>query len=134
MLGFIFWVSAKVFDYVLPFRPSGEEWDIAYFCGAATVDWILYRITPLFVEGKLSRDVEALLIASITTHALGFALYMAFSPPSIHNWIIQGINYVLAIRLFYSGGCDAFTGTDCLGAFRRTAFRRSCHVDARENR
>lgn len=114
----LFWGSAKGFDVLITTRPPGEYWDMAYFGSAATVDWAMYRLTPLFVAGDLRRDVEALCIASIVTNALGFALYMADSPPSIYNWIIKGINYVLAIRLTIMGGGDVFNYFDWRGLVR----------------
>lgn len=110
-LGLVFLVTAKAYDALSPCRPIGEFWDMAYFGGAATVDWFMYRISRRFVGGALCRDVEALCIASIVTNALGFALYMAEYPPSIYNWIIAGINYVLAIRLTLMGGGDVFHPT-----------------------
>lgn len=95
---------------------------MAYFGGAATVDWIMYHLSSRFVGGKLCRDVEALCIASIVTNALGFALYMAEFPPSVYNWMILGINYVLAIRLTLMGGGDVLNSTywrDMVRSFNR---------------
>lgn len=126
-LGLIFYGSFKAFAHLIPLRPAGEQWDAAYFAGAATVDWLIFRITPLFARGQLCRDIESLLIASIATHAFGFALYMAYAPPSIHNWIIQGINYVLAIRLITTGGSDVFNGIDVRGILRGLAAGRAGH-------
>lgn len=102
----LFWSTGKAFDLLITKRPSGEYWDMAYFGSAATVDWFMYQLCQKFTTGKLCRDVEALCIASIVTNALGFALYMASSPPTIYNWIIMGINYVLVIRLTVMGGGD----------------------------
>lgn len=102
-LGLLFFGTAKVFDMLIVRRPAGEYWDMAYYCSAASVDWMMYRLTPRFVRGKLCRDVQALTTASMVVNALGFALYMAYAPPYIYNWIIRGINYVLAIRLTFSG-------------------------------
>lgn len=101
---------------------------MAYFAGAATVDWMMYRLTPQLVEGKLCRDIEALCIASMLTHAIGFALYMAWYPPYFHNWIIKGINYVLAFKLIYTGGGNAFNDIDWRGLVRSAFLRRSNHM------
>lgn len=106
VLALLFWCSAKAFALMIPCRPAGEYWDMAYFGGAATVDWAMYHLCHRFIGGKLCRDVEALCIASIVANALGFGLYMADSPPSLYNWTISGINYVLAIRLTLMGGGD----------------------------
>lgn len=123
----LFWGSAKVFDALITARPPGEYWDMVYFGSAATIDWMMYRASGRFLAGDLLRDVEALCIASIVTNALGFALYMADSPPSIYNWIIKGINYVLAIRLTIMGGGDVLNGFDWRGLVRGAAFRRLDH-------
>lgn len=128
-LGALFYATFKAFAYAAPLRPSGEDWDMVYFAGAATVDWIMYRITPLLTEGTLCRDIEALCIASIVAHAIGFALYMAWSPPYFHNWIIKGINYVLAIRLIYTGGGDVFNHNYWRDMVRGDIPRRARHVD-----
>lgn len=121
-LAVLFYATAKAFDAVIPLRPHGEFWDMAYFGGAATVDWFMYHTCHRFIIGKLCRDVEALCIASIVTNALGFALYMAEFPPSIYNWMILGINYVLAIRLTLMGGGDVLNSTywrDMVRSFNR---------------
>lgn len=122
-LGALFWLTFKVFEVAIAMRPYGEGWDMAYFAGAATVDWMMYRLTPRFVEGKLCRDIEALCIASILVHAIGFALYMAWSPPYFHNWLIKGINYVLAIRLIFTGGSNVFNNIDWRGVVRGALLR-----------
>lgn len=106
-LGFMFLATGFIFDKAISARPYGEYWDMAYFGSAATVDWMMLRLCGVFIKGKLQRDVEALCIASIVTNALGFALYMADSPPDLYNWVIRVINYVLAIRLIFMGGGDA---------------------------
>lgn len=105
---FVFLGSAKVFALLISYRAEGEYWDMAYFGSAATVDWFMYHLCHRFISGKLCRDVEALCIAFIVTNALGFGLYMADNPPSLYNWMISGINYVLAIRLTLMGGGDVF--------------------------
>ena len=123
-LGVLFWLTFKVFEAVIAMRPPGEKWDIAYFVGAAVVDWMMYRLTPHFVEGKLCRDIEALCIASMLVHAVGFALYMAYSPPYFHNWTIRGLNYVLAFKLIFTGGSNVLTHFDWRGVVRGAFLRR----------
>lgn len=110
-LAVLFYATAKAFDALIPHRPIGEFWDMAYFGGAATVDWFMFYACRRFVSGALLRDMEALCIASIVANALGFALYMAEDPPTVYNWIIAGINYVLAVRLTLMGGGDVFNST-----------------------
>ncbi len=124
-LAVLFYGTAKAFDAIAPHRPIGEFWDMTYFGGAASIDWFMYHACRRFVGGKLLRDVEALCIASIVTNALGFALYMAEYPPSIYNWMILGINYVLAIRLTLMGGGDVFNPTYWRDMVRGVARGRS---------
>ena len=100
----LFWMMAKAFDVFAARLPDGEFWDTSYYCFAATTEYIMYYQCRRFVTGKLCRDLEALCIASILAHAFGIKLYMAYSPPSTYKWIIQGINYVLAIRVIFTGG------------------------------
>lgn len=130
-LGAAFWLSAGAFDTLIVLRPETVDWDMAYFGIAATVDWMMYRMTPRFIGGALCRHVEALCIASIVANALGFALYLADTPPDIYNWIIKGINYALAIRLTITGGGDAINYFDLRGMVRG-AFTRRVGYQAKE--
>lgn len=107
----LFYGTAKAYDAIIPLRPEGEFWDMAYFGFAASVDWFMFHVCHRLISGKLLRDIEALCIASIVINALGFALYMAEYPPSIYNWMIAGVNYVLVIRLILMGGGDVFNNT-----------------------
>lgn len=130
----LFMMTAKTFDLVIPYRPSGEYWDMAYFGSAMTVDWLMFHMCRRFISGKLCRDVEALCIASIVTNALGFALYMAEYPPSIYNWMILGLNYVLAIRLTLMGGGDVPNTTHFWDLVRGVARGRVHLYSKKENR
>lgn len=121
----LFFATAKAFDFAIVHRPYGEFWDMTYFAGAASVDWFMFKACHRFTSGKLCRDVEALCIASIVTNALGFALYMASIPPSIYNWTIAGINYVLVVRLIFLGGSDAFNNYHWRDLVRGAAGGRS---------
>lgn len=127
-LGLLFVMAYQLCKFIMPMRPAGENWDVVYFGGAATFDWIMYRLTPHFVEGKLCRDIEALCIASILVHAIGFALYMAWTSPYFHNWSIRGINYVLAFKLIFTGGGNAFNDIDWGGLVRGDFLRRQNHA------
>jgi hypothetical protein len=128
----LFYATAKAYDAIIPLRPSGEFWDMTYFGFAASVDWFMYRICHRFISGKLLRDIEALCIASIVINALGFALYMAEYPPSIYNWMITGVNYVLAIRLTLMGGGDVFHNTHWRDMVRSVAGGRSYSAKEKE--
>lgn len=128
LLGALFYAVAKSFDRLIPFRPSGEFWDMAYYLLAATCDWLLFRNAHWFVRGKLHRDIQALYTASIVANAFGYVLYLAWSPPSFYNWIIQGINYAIAIRLIITGGHDVLNHFDNRhggSGIRRHPIRRS---------
>jgi len=107
-LAVIFYLMAKTFDHLVkPNLPEGETFAVLYFGVAASVDWCMFYLCQRVVAGNLCRDMEALCIASIAVNALGFALYMAPSPPlpypGFYVWSIQGINYVLAARLLFMG-------------------------------
>jgi len=128
VLAVLFWLTFKLFEVVAKLRPPGEEWDVAYFVGAATIDWLMYRATPHLIAGKLCRDVELLCIASMFTHAIGFALYMVWYPPYFHNWTIKAINYVLAFKLITTGGGNAFNNTDWRGLLRGVVLRRQSYM------
>lgn len=134
VLAALFWLTFKIFGIAIKMRPPGEKWDIVYFAGAATVDWLMYRITPQLIEGKICRDVEILCIASMVTHAIGFAFYMSWYPPHFHNWTIKGINCVLAFKLIYTGGGDAFSDIDWRGLVRSTILRRQNNMAKKAER
>jgi len=126
-LGLLFLLAYRFYASISADRPIGEWWEMLYFAGAATVDWIMYRITPRFVSGKLCRDIEALCIASIIVHAIGFACYMTWTPSYIHNWTIKGINYVLAFLFIFTGHGDAFNDINWRGLVRSFAVGRLGH-------
>jgi len=107
-LGLSLYALAKLFDFIVkPNVPSGELGALVYFGVAASFDWAMFYMCRLFVNGTLCRDIEALCIASIVANALGLLLYLAPSPPLLYPdayvWAIKGINYVLVIRLFFTG-------------------------------
>jgi hypothetical protein len=107
-LGLAFLATAKLFDFIVkPHVPDNEFGALVYFGMAATVDCIMFHVCRIFVDGTLCRDVEALCIASMVSNAIGLTLYLAPSPPlpfpDTYVWAIQGINYVLAIRLLFVG-------------------------------
>lgn len=103
-----FYLTAKAYDLIVkPMLPDNLAGVVLYFGAAATVDWFMFYRCQRYVTGNLRRDMEALCIASIVTNALGFLMYMAPSPPFLYPdayvRAIQGINYVLAIRLLLLG-------------------------------
>jgi hypothetical protein len=131
-----FYCTAKGFDYMIaPCLPSGKAGVVIYFGAAATVDWSMFYRCQRFVTGKLRRDMEALCIASIAVNCIGFLLYMAPSPPlpypGFYVWAIQGINYVLAIRLLLVGDGNAlhhFFNSNWLTVVRRAVNRYLDHT------
>lgn len=127
-LAALFCLTFKLFEVAAKLRPPGEEWDVAYFVGAATIDWLMYRATPHLIAGKLCRDVELLCIASMVTHTIGFALYMGWYPPHFHNWTIKAINYALAFKLITTGGSDAFSNIDWRSLLRGFVLRRQGYM------
>jgi len=126
-LAVVFYLTAKTFDLIIPYRPKGEFWDMFYYGSAATIDWMMFKLTPLFVSGKLYRDVQALCIAYIVANAFGFYQYMAYAPPSTYNWTIKGLDYALAIRLIFTGGSNALNDFDWSGMVRSFIARCSSH-------
>jgi hypothetical protein len=50
---------------------------------------------------------------------------MASIPPSIYNWTIAGINYVLIVRLIFLGGSDVFNNYHWRDLVRSAAGGRS---------
>lgn len=116
-LGLTFYLTAKMFDFLVkPNLPDGYYGVLLYFGAAASVDWFMFYSCQKIVFGTLRRDMEALCIASILANALGFALYMAPSPPipypDAYVWTIYGINHVLAIRLLFLGDGNVFHHLD----------------------
>lgn len=123
---------------VTPNVPDNEFGAIIFFGVAATFDWIQFHLCRWFVNGTLRRDMEALCIASVITNALGFALYMAPSPPfpypDPYVWAIKGINYVLAFRLFFMGGGNVIDHRYWRDLVRSTFTRHSHLYSQREKR
>lgn len=124
-LGLIFYATFKIFEFAIKFRPDGESSDLLYFASAATVDWFMFRVTSLFVSGDLRRDIELLCVFSMASHVVGIIFYIQYLPASHHSHLIQGINFVLAIRLIFMGGGNVLNLLDCRGLVRRAVFRRA---------
>lgn len=121
-LGLAFVMTGKAFDMATDGLPYAPLFWLFYYGGAATVDLIMYRLVHLFVSEKLQRDIEALCIASVAANALGWALLqMADAPPDFYNYLIAGLNYVLAIRILIGDGYafDRFDRTYWRGMVRR---------------
>lgn len=124
-LGLIFYATFKIFELAIQFRPYGESSDLLYFASAATVDWLMFRVTSLFVSGDLRLDIELLCVLSMASHVAGTIFYIKYFPASYHSHLIQGINFVLAIRLIFMGGGNVLNLLDCRGLVRRAVFRCS---------
>jgi len=104
----LFLLSGMAFDLFMAGYSRNEFGWTVYYAGAATVDCLMYRCVEKFLSGSLRRDIEALCIASICINALGWAMYLAYSPPELYNKAIAGVNYALAMRLIVMGGGDVF--------------------------
>lgn len=136
-LAIVVLVMCQTFDFAIkPLLPDNEFGAVLYFGLAATCDWIQFYICRLYVTGTLRRDIEALCIASIVANALGFALYMAPSPPNIYPdlyvWSIKGINYVLAFRLLFMGGGNVLDHRYWRALVRRASARRAYVLSQRK--
>lgn len=103
-LGLAFVATGIAFDKATDGIGNNPAAMLLYHGSGATVDLVMFRITGFFVSSHLQRDVEAICIASIAANALGLALYMAWTPPTIYDLLIEGLNYVLAIRLLMGDG------------------------------
>lgn len=103
-LGAAFLISAQAFAFLADGVPNTPEGMLLYHAGAGTVDLIMTLMVRHFVTGYLRRDIEAICYASIASNALGWALYMAWTPPTLYNALIAGLNYGLAIRLLMGDG------------------------------
>lgn len=112
-----------MFEVAIKYRPNGESFDLLYFVSAATVDWFMFRIASIFVDGKLLRDVEFLCILSMAAQVFGAIFYMKYLSPSYYGYMIQGINFALAIRLIFMGGGNVLNLLDCRGLVRRAVLR-----------
>ena len=103
-LGAAFIISARAFALVADGVPNTPNGMLIYHAGAGTVDLAMAFMVRHFVTGYLRRDIEAICYASIASNALGWALYMAWTPPTLYNALIAVLNYGLAIRLLMGDG------------------------------
>lgn len=121
---------------VTPNVPDSYLGAVLFFGVAATFDWMQFYLCRHFVAGSLCRDIEALCIASIIVNALGFALYMAPSPPlpypDAYVLAIEGINYVLAFRLLFMGGGNVIDHRYWRALVRGASARRTYVLSQRE--
>lgn len=109
VLAGIFYVSAKVHEFATASFGNSDEWMLLYHGSAATVDLLLMYCAPWLIQGRLCDDIQATCIASIFVNALGWALYLAYTPPVIYNSLIAGICYVQFARLLFVDRDDADT-------------------------
>lgn len=135
--GFAVLAMCQTFDFaVKPHVPDNEFGAVLYFGVAATFDWIQFYLCRVYVLDTLRRDMEALCIASIFANALGFALYMAPSPPlsypDAYVWAIQGINYVMAFRLLFMGGGNVLDHCYWRALVRGSSARRTYVLSQRK--
>lgn len=126
-LGLVFMATGWAFDKATVGIENTPAAMLLYHGSAATVDLVMFRVTGFFVTAHLQRDIEALCIASIAVNALGWALYLAWTPPTIYNLLIEGLNYVLAIRLFMGDG-DVMDLSNWRGLVRSIVHRRQDHT------
>lgn len=130
------YVSGAAFDKATEDLPNTREAMLLYHGGAAVVDATLFKLTRYFARGFLRRDVEAIFIASSATNALGWALYMARTPPFLYDHMIAGLNYALAIRLLMGDG-NVFSRIDLFnwrGFIRRAIPGYQNHAAKEEKR
>lgn len=106
-LGLAFLITAMVFDSMTEGVPNTPNGMLLYHGGAGTFDLAMAVMARLFITGYLRRDVEALCYASLASNALGWALYLARTPPTLYDSLITGLNYGLAARLLMGDG-DVF--------------------------
>lgn len=103
-LGAAFLISAQAFSFFADGVPNTPEGMLVYHAGAGTVDLAMAAVVKKFVTGYIRRDIEAICYASIFVNALGWERYLAWSPPTLYNALIAGLNYGLAIRLLMGDG------------------------------
>ena len=109
VLALVFYATAKIHEFATSSFGNTDEWMLAYHGSAAAVDLILLYCCPWLVQGSLCDDIQATCIASIVVNALGWALYLAYSPPVIYNSLITGLCYVQFARLLLMDRHDADT-------------------------
>ena len=79
-----------------------------YYCAAAFCELItLFCLS--FVRGRISRDMQALNLALIIGHAIGWALYASYQKAIIYQIITYGLMSAQLIRLFWVGKHDGDT-------------------------
>lgn len=124
------------FDKAVAGIPNSPAGMLIYHGGAATVDLFFFKATRFIATSHLRRDVEAIFAASIAANALGWALYMARTPPSLYDNLVMGLNYALAIRLLLGDGnvLDRIDFTHVRGLVRRPFLGSSNHLAKEEKR
>lgn len=97
-------VTGGAFDRLASHLSNTPDGMMLYHGSAAFVDALLFKATRVVAAGYLRRDVEFIFIASAAVNALGWALYMAWTPPYLYNNMVMGLNYALAVRLLMGDG------------------------------
>lgn len=96
--------TGGAFDRLAAHISNTPDGMLLYHGAAAFVDALLFKSTRLVAVGYLRRDVEIIFISSAVANALGWALYMAWTPPYFYDHMVMGLNYALAIRLLMGDG------------------------------
>lgn len=117
-------VTGEAFDRMTADLPNTPDGMLLYHGGAAFIDTLLFHGTQYLAKSYLRRDLEYIFIASVAANALGWALYMARTPPFLYDNLVLGLNYALAIRLFMGDG-NVFNRSYRIN-WRRCLYRAFC--------
>jgi hypothetical protein len=82
-----------------------------YYCAVAFCELItLFCLS--FVRGRISRDMQALNLALIIGHLIGWALYASYQKAIIYQAITYGLMSAQLLRLLWVGKYDGDTESD----------------------
>lgn len=123
LYGAVMWVIFDIHANVTVSLPNTPAGMLAFHFSAALADFVLLYSTPWLLSGRLCDDMQTLSFVSIVGNALGWALYLAYSPPVFFNTFMWGLTCVQGARLLIVD-CD---DVDSMGMH---LVRRSHHVGA----
>jgi hypothetical protein len=84
---------------------------VFYYCAVAFCELItLFCLS--FIRGRISRDMQALNLALIIGHLIGWALYASYQKAIIYQIITYGLMSAQLLRLLWVGKHDGDTESD----------------------
>lgn len=116
-VGGIFGAVIWLHDLTADLFPNTVLGMLAYHTSAALCDLGLLLLLPLFVCGKLRRDLQGLCALSILANFGGWLAYREWVSPSYYDGFMLGLIIVQALRILWADNVTTSLGVPLVHRF-----------------